>query len=53
MGRVRGTLINKYFELNKYFEVKTRGAAAPTRNSCSLCSLLCYQCIVAIATNFV
>ena len=28
---------------NKYFELKTRGAAAPTRNTCSLRSLLCHS----------
>ena len=40
-------------EENKYFELKTRGAAAQTRNTCSLQSLLCYQDIVATATNSV
>ena len=28
---------------NKYFELKTRGAAAPTRNTCSLRLLLCHS----------
>ena len=28
---------------NKYFELKTRGAAAPTRNTCSLRSQLCHS----------
>ena len=30
-------------KVNKYFELKTRGAAAPTRNTCSLRSLLCHS----------
>ena len=33
--------------------LKTHGAAAPTRNTCSFQSLLCYQYIVAIASNSV
>ena len=38
--------------LNKYFELKkSHRAAAPTWNTCSLWSLLCYQYVVAIATN--
>ena len=28
---------------NKYFELKTRGAATPTRNTCSLWSQLCHS----------
>ena len=38
---------------NKYFELKTSGAAVPIQNTCSLWSLLCYKYIVAIATNLV
>ena len=32
-----------YCTNNKYFELKTRGAAAPTQNTCSLRSLLCHS----------
>ena len=33
-------LSDKFFELNKYFELKPRGAAAPTRTTCFSSQLL-------------